>query len=58
LVRPGALQINNVIRSLVSQSGDPKAAGQGYLKIRSNTPIKAFATQIDNWTNDQAREIV
>ncbi len=59
LVPPlGLLQINNVIRSLVSQSSDPaRSLRQGYLKISSNTPIKAFATQIDNWTNDPSIEI-
>ncbi|MGH9429903.1 MAG: hypothetical protein ACRD2L_26765, partial [Terriglobia bacterium] len=29
---------------------------QGYLKLTSNSPIKAFATQIDNLTNDPSIE--
>ena len=54
----GLVQINNVIRSLVSVSSDPaRSLRQGYLKISSNTPIKAFATQIDNWTNDPSIEV-
>ena len=54
----GLVQINNVIRTLVSESSDPaRPLRQGYLKISSNTPIKAFATQIDNWTNDPSIEV-
>ena len=54
----GLVQINNVIRSLVSTSSNPaRPLRQGYLKISSNTPIKAFATQIDNWTNDPSIEV-
>jgi hypothetical protein len=59
LVPPlGLVQINNVLRSLVSASSDPaRPLRQGYLKITSNTPIKAFATQIDNLTNDPSIEV-
>jgi hypothetical protein len=51
------VQINNVIRFLVNGSSDSATTQrQGYLKITSDAPCKAFATQIDNLTNDPSIE--
>ena len=53
----GLVQINNVLRYLLAgSSGAPVTNQQGYLKLTSNSPIKAFATQIDNSTNDPSIE--
>ena len=54
----GLVQINNVIRFLLTgESQSPVTGQQGYLKITSNQPLKAFATQIANTTNDPSIEI-
>ena len=53
----GLVQINNILRFLLAGSSNASVTNrQGYLKITSNTPIKAFATQIDNLTNDPSIE--
>lgn len=53
----GLVQINNVLRFLLAGSSNaPVTNQQGYLKLTSNSPIKAFATQIDNLTNDPSIE--
>ena len=53
----GLVQINNAIRFLVNGSSNSVTTQKhGYLKITSNVPIKAFATQIDNLTNDPSIE--
>ncbi len=49
----GMLQINNIVRFLLTGSSTSNITQQqGYLKITSNQPIKAFATLIDNLTQD------
>jgi hypothetical protein len=53
----GLVQVNNILRYLLAgSSGAPVTNRQGYLKLTSNSPIKAFATQIDNSTNDPSIE--
>jgi IPT/TIG domain len=53
----GLVQINNILRMLLAGSSNaPVTNQQGYLKLASNSPIKAFATQIDNLTNDPSIE--
>jgi hypothetical protein len=54
----GLVQINNVLRYLLngSSSSSTVTQQQGYLKITTNQPIKAFATQIDNITQDPSIE--
>jgi hypothetical protein len=53
----GLVQINNVLRYLLAGSSTASVTNrQGYLKLTSNSPIKAFATQIDNSTNDPSIE--
>jgi len=53
----GLVQINNILRFLLTGSGSsPVTQQQGYLKITSNQPIKAFATEIDNLTQDPSIE--
>jgi hypothetical protein len=53
----GLVQINHVIRYLLNGSSLSGVTGQqGYLKITANVPVKAFATQIDNVTNDPSIE--
>ena len=54
----GLVQINNVLRYLLngSSSSSTVTQQQGYLKITANQPIKAFATQIDNITQDPSIE--
>ena len=53
----GLIQINNILRFLLAGSSNAAVTNtQGYLKLTSNSPIKAFATQIDNLTNDPSIE--
>ncbi len=53
----GLMQINNVLRFLLlGSSNGPVTNRQGYLRLTTNSPIKAFATQIDNLTNDPSIE--
>ena len=53
----GLVQVNNILRYLFAGSSSaPVTNQQGYLKLTSNSPIKAFATQIDNLTNDPSIE--
>ena len=53
----GLVQVNNILRYLLAGSSNaPVTNQQGYLKLTSNSPIKAFATQIDNLTNDPSIE--
>jgi hypothetical protein len=53
----GLVQINNILRFLLTGSGGSAVTQQqGYLKITSNQPIKAFATEIDNITQDPSIE--
>jgi IPT/TIG domain-containing protein len=53
----GLVQVNNILRYLLAGSSSaPVTNQQGYLKLTSNSPIKAFATQIDNLTNDPSIE--
>ncbi|MCI0423750.1 MAG: IPT/TIG domain-containing protein [Acidobacteria bacterium] len=57
VVPQGLVQINNVLRFLLAGSSNASVTNrQGYLKLTSNSPIKAFATQIDNLTNDPSIE--
>ncbi|MFN8008728.1 MAG: IPT/TIG domain-containing protein [Terriglobia bacterium] len=54
----GLVQINNIIRYVMTGSSSSGVTQkQGYLKITSNQPMKAFATQIDNLTNDPSIEV-
>ncbi len=58
VISRGLVQINNVLRFLLNGSGNSGVTQQwGYLKITSNQPIKAYATQIDNTTNDPSIEV-
>jgi hypothetical protein len=53
----GMVQINNVLRFLLAGSSNAAVTNrQGYLRLASNVPIKAFATQINNVTNDPSIE--
>jgi len=53
----GLVQINNILRYLLAGSSNASVTNrQGYLKLASNSPVKAFATQIDNLTNDPSIE--
>jgi hypothetical protein len=53
----GMVQINNIVRFLLAgSSGAAVTNQQGYLRLSSNSPIKAFATQIDNLSNDPSIE--
>ena len=53
----GLVQINNIVRFLLNGSSSSAVTQQqGYLKITSDQPIKAFATQIDNLTQDPSIE--
>ena len=53
----GLVQVNNILRYLLAGSSNaPITNQQGYLKLTSNSLIKAFATQIDNLTNDPSIE--
>jgi hypothetical protein len=53
----GMLQINNIVRFLINGSSSSSLTNQqGYLRITSNQPIKAFATQIDNASQDPSIE--
>ena len=54
----GLVQINNIVRYLLAGSSNASVTNQqGYLRLTSSSPIKAFATQIDNLTNDPSIEI-
>jgi len=57
-VAPGGLvQINNILRYLLTGSSSSAVSNQqGYLKVTSDQPIKAFATQIDNLSFDPSIE--
>jgi hypothetical protein len=50
----GMLQINSIVRFLVG--GSSVTNQQGYLRITSDQPLKAFATQIDNVSQDASIE--
>lgn len=50
----GMVQLNSVL--LLLSGTAPLANRQGYLKLTANSPIKAFATQIDNVSNDPSIE--
>ncbi|HEX2522465.1 MAG TPA: hypothetical protein VHP35_10090, partial [Terriglobia bacterium] len=53
----GLVQINNVLRSLLAGSSNAPVTGQqGYLRITANAPVKAYATLIDNVSNDPSIE--
>ncbi|MEW5974876.1 MAG: IPT/TIG domain-containing protein [Acidobacteriota bacterium] len=53
----GMFQINNVVRFLVSKSSSaPVTQLQGYLRITSTQSVRAFATQIDNMSQDPSIE--
>src|SRR5262249_42707245 len=57
VARHGLVQINNILRYLLSGSSSSSVTNQqGYLKITSDQPIKAFATQIDNSSLDPSIE--
>jgi hypothetical protein len=57
-VAPGGLvQINNILRYLLNGSSSSNVTNQqGYLKVTADQPIKAFATQIDNFSLDPSIE--
>jgi hypothetical protein len=50
----GMLQINGIVRVLLGSSG--VANQQGYLRLSSDQPLRAFATQIDNVSQDPSIE--
>jgi hypothetical protein len=51
------VQVNNILRFLkTGSSSGPVTNLQGFLRLVSNVPIKAFATQIDNLANDPSIE--
>jgi hypothetical protein len=53
----GLVQINNIVRFLINGSGGSSVANQqGYLLITADQPIKAYATQIDNTSDDPSIE--
>jgi len=53
----GLVQVNNVLRFLkTGTSSGPVTNLQGFLRLVSDVPIKAYATQIDNLTNDPSIE--
>ena len=53
----GMVQINGILRFLINgSSGSDLTNQQGYLQITSNHPIKAFATQIYNGSQDPSIE--
>jgi len=53
----GLVQINNIVRFLINGSSSSNLTNQqGYLQITSDQPIKAFATQIDNVSQDPSIE--
>ena len=53
----GMVQINNIVRFLINGSSSSSVTNQqGYLQITSDQPIKAFATQIDNISQDPSIE--
>src|SRR5262249_6702857 len=53
----GMLQVNNIVRFLINGSSSSTITNQqGYLRITSDQPIKAFATQIDNASQDPSIE--
>jgi hypothetical protein len=53
----GMVQINNIVRLLINGSSSSSVTNQqGYLQITSDQPIKAFATQIDNISQDPSIE--
>ena len=53
----GLVQINSILRYLLTGSSSSGVTNQqGYLKITSDQPIKAFATQIDNTSLDPSIE--
>ena len=48
----GLKQVNRIVRDLL---GTPDAPGfEGYLRLESNQPIQAWASEINNLTNDPA----
>jgi hypothetical protein len=57
-VAPGGLvQVNNILRYLLTGSSSSGVTNQqGYLKVTSDQPVKAFATQIDNLSLDPSIE--
>jgi hypothetical protein len=53
----GLVQINNVLRFLLAGSSNAPVTGkQGYLRVTADGPIKSYATQIDNVSNDPSIE--
>ena len=52
----GLTQLNNVVRDLV-QSGGAISGQNGYLKIVSDRPIIAWASKVENGTNDPSFQI-
>ncbi|MFN8006441.1 MAG: IPT/TIG domain-containing protein [Terriglobia bacterium] len=53
----GMLQINNILRFLINGSSNSNITNQeGYLQITADQPIRAFATQIHNLTQDPSIE--
>jgi hypothetical protein len=53
----GLVQINNIVRYLIAgSSGAGVTNQQGYLLVTADQPIKAFATQIDNLSQDPSIE--
>ena len=53
----GMVQINNIVRFLINGSSSSGVTNQqGYLRITADQPIKAFATQIDNISQDPSIE--
>jgi glucose/arabinose dehydrogenase len=51
----GMIQINGIVRSIVGAHG---ATGiSGHLRLTSNAPIHAWASKIDNGTNDPSLEV-
>ena len=53
----GMVQINGILRFLINGSSNSNLTNQrGYLRITSDQPIKAFATQIHNGSQDPSIE--
>jgi hypothetical protein len=53
----GMVQINGILRFLINGSSNSDLTNQqGYLRITSDQPIKAFATQIHNTSQDPSIE--
>jgi hypothetical protein len=52
----GMTQLNNVARILEGVAGDQMTGREGYLIVESSDPVEAWASQIDNQTEDSSFE--